>query len=119
MAAMSTVVKELSQNGSNITYAMTSWHSAVQPHLLITKVKPAKGAKGTHQVDVIASAGVLDAAGAPLNTRASFTLTCRFPVDLVDGVSNSNLGIVLDVMKDFLNSDQAVPLLFNGYRVDA
>lgn len=118
MSATTVALAELSQNGSQVTYAATSRHSNAKPALVISKVKPAKGASGSIEASMTLSYATVDSADVPLSAKCSIQIIARYPVNAKDGVSNTDLANAILDARDLFSSDEWNDFVGSGLRLD-
>lgn len=101
MAAMTTALTEYADNGNSRTYTYTG-HSVRDPRLVLQKRKVPTGS-GVIAEDVITVlSGTEDAAGVPHQSRVSFSVTIRRPID---GTA-ADVTAALVVLRDIVASDE-------------
>lgn len=97
MPAMATAVTEFSTNGDSKTWT-TPNHTASLPKLLIQKRRVPVGSQTIAETTISVIRAGADAAGATLPSKASFTVTVRYPIDMVGTTVADGLAIFKDVV---------------------
>lgn len=101
MAAMTTVLKEFTDNGNSRTYSQAT-HTAVKPHLVLQKRKVPSGNQTVLEDTITVLAATEDSDGAVLPSRILYTASVRRPVD---GTA-ADVTSMLAVFRDIVASDE-------------
>lgn len=101
MAAMSTVLKEFSDDGNSRTYALST-HSWNKPQLVLQKRKVPSGAQVVAEDTVTVLSATSDADGLSLPSRVSFSVTVRRPIN----GDNDDVTAMLAIFRDIVAGDE-------------
>lgn len=112
MAAMSTSLTELIDNGNSITYFYTG-HTVNDPKLVLQKRKVPVGATGVAEDSFSVVVQTDDADGNPLSSKPSFEAKHRRPIngDAADSTA------ALAVFRDIVASDEFGAMVTNQARL--
>lgn len=101
MAAMTTALKEFSQNGGTRTYTMTG-HTYSSPSLCIQKRRVPVGNQTVAEDTVQVLQGTTDSNGDPLDPKVSFEVKVRRPIN----GQSSDVTSLLATFRDIVAGDE-------------
>jgi hypothetical protein len=101
MAAMTTALKEYSDNGNSRTYSLVG-HTIVKPQLVIQKRKVPVGNQIVNEMMVSVVLATTDVDGAVLPQKVVFDVSCRSPIT----GDSDDVTAALAIFRDIIAGDE-------------